>query len=811
MKVLPWTHKAHEVLTLDQLNKIKASGGTTPTVLNENAHFRSALRTASLWCLLTDGEIDDHEVQDFAFGIGNAGLHGTAAIVILAGYLEDRPVECNISVGKSVYAVASNCVFLFHDVRSGTAYILQSKGCFHTLLPPGRELIVLDEHTTWDDLPKLDYAALAAVRVHAPRALAYDTVALASGKLLDLKQIYDDTLPEDMVGEVLGNNDNLTMLLLIATTRGRRNNVKEWIPRRKMKRLDPIWAKRPDPQNRILKITTQVVSSLQNGAPSEEVHRLHAGLRRAHMQSWKLLVAALDLDGEQVHSRNTVITDATARLDISHERRSSPMILSPVYPEPGPPSAQTTPMSVPSTIYSSTQHRRTRHGELPSHWAPGYAPEESYCPTFCDQLLYTNGCRINREADEHFYIGCEICGKTAVAALLLRKVTVEEDTAGFPKPGSHSKHVFPMVLGAYPETDILVPEIYCETCSGFLLLNGATRHGEKVSKALPLVSLSGEFGDINRKQWIKTIADAFDSRFYGGIVLQVFLSALYTTIDELLQDEAAEVQEAVRAMTWACKNLVRSIRVPMELIGSRKKDQDSSNGLDDVLANQLETLKEPGCSLLAYPVEGFVALMRAADEFSSSVCPRERVQEAIWLRFLLSLTEQLKMLDPAHEAGLQRLSDLLLTEPAARRQAPTSSPNTVSQGSGDGEPSLHVPQTASLADNDTTGTANGVTTVRLSQLEEIQLVSSDTMECFRHLRGMFPENQSWFHRALAVFLHALNVTAPNYNSSHTLFDDLKARRELRRVFFRPADLDELQAVNMVAMIYRKEFDTKAAV
>jgi hypothetical protein len=98
-------------------------------------------------------------------------LHGTACIVVLFGYKCQKPVDCNTSVGISIFGMAPDCLFLFHDIASGMVSILQSKGVFNKLLPNGYGVLSLDEHTKWWELPTISYGDLSQIDIQAPRKL----------------------------------------------------------------------------------------------------------------------------------------------------------------------------------------------------------------------------------------------------------------------------------------------------------------------------------------------------------------------------------------------------------------------------------------------------------------------------------------------------------------------------------------------------------------------------------------------------------------------------------------------------------------
>jgi hypothetical protein len=207
--ILPWNHKSHPVISPSEIYTLSSSGGTNPTVLNTDPGFRHALLRSPFWFLLTDGLIEQDLIRKFALGIENEGLHGTACVVILFGQMPARPVECNISVGLSVFAAAPDCLFLFHDVSTGRLRIFQCKGCFNFFIPRGCDNPIINEDTLWKHLPQMTYRDLARFHVPAPRKLEQGSLGLQDGRVVNLEDLYSDRLDAAAVNDILNNDDNL--------------------------------------------------------------------------------------------------------------------------------------------------------------------------------------------------------------------------------------------------------------------------------------------------------------------------------------------------------------------------------------------------------------------------------------------------------------------------------------------------------------------------------------------------------------------------------------------------------------------------
>ena len=192
--VLPWSGDAHPILRMTESARLKPSFGTDPSVLYSNNAHATALKSSRLWFLMTDGMILEEHIREFAGGIARSGLHGTTCVIILFGYIPHRPVHLNTSVGISVFAVAPNCLFLFHDVESGTLYVLQHKGCFtRNFKGTWSDNPSLDKTASWTSLPQTTYEQLALLlHVPEPLELDEDDVALADGTIINMRDLYQD-------------------------------------------------------------------------------------------------------------------------------------------------------------------------------------------------------------------------------------------------------------------------------------------------------------------------------------------------------------------------------------------------------------------------------------------------------------------------------------------------------------------------------------------------------------------------------------------------------------------------------------------
>jgi len=229
-RLLPWSGKSGPVMTLRDISSLQPSFGTDPTVLYKSPHQLQALRNSSLWFLLTDGQIASSTVKEFATQTLNLGLHGTPCVIIIFGSTYWPPAQADISVGMSVFALAADCLYLFHDLKtkSGLAYILQAKGCFKQFLPGGTQLI-LDSNTTWGDLPRISYSDLGKVRVPPPKKLGNDEIALGNNQHVRFDDIYSGALDDSTLDGILRDPTSMNSIAQAEVARGRSGELQSWL------------------------------------------------------------------------------------------------------------------------------------------------------------------------------------------------------------------------------------------------------------------------------------------------------------------------------------------------------------------------------------------------------------------------------------------------------------------------------------------------------------------------------------------------------------------------------------------------------
>lgn len=331
-RVLPWHDKANPPIKTHQTNELSPGLGTDPTVIISDRDHQTLLRNCSLWFLLTDGAIDTHDIQKFALGVGEMGLHGKACVVILFSARPFQPVQCNISVGQAVFAVAPDCAFLFHDVSTQEVYILQCKGCFRALLPSHQTDVVVDYSVGWKDIPRTSYDKLACIAVPKPRHVDHNAIILESGRIVQLNDLYYGTIGSDMSAEILDSDDNLKSILLAAQNRGKSREIENWVSKQRTSRkAGPLYIDRPDLDGSALRQVKSLVTAMKGTVYHPDLlEALQQNLRESHQRNWTSFIHSIGLNSDTVDRRNTVVDDALARVRLNRDSTSSPSMMSPI-------------------------------------------------------------------------------------------------------------------------------------------------------------------------------------------------------------------------------------------------------------------------------------------------------------------------------------------------------------------------------------------------------------------------------------------------------------------------------------------------
>lgn len=630
--IIPWSHTVEPILRPSELDRLDSEGGTEPDILNQTQTSKETLQQCSAWFLLTDGDIDDDEIRKFSLGISGNGLHGTASIIILFGYKTTRPVQCNISVGLSVFSTTPDCLFVFHDIDSGEAYVLQSKGAFNVLLPVGCAELLLHERTLWSHLPKLSYSSLFQIRVPWPKKLKADDFRLQSKRTINLEDVYQNRVDAETVTEILDNDDNLKSLLLTAQLRGHDNDIKRWISGQAIPKKDVLSAPRVDVGSEAL-LKMRIL--LKTTAAGKTSHNVEASLRGAHNDNWDEFVSNMDTENKKVSKRELLVGDALDRIESNRSAMNdelkcySPTLLAPVTPGGS----------------------RMAFDPSQSYFVARDFPRAA--SRFKTDLLFMPGYRYQHAYGDSFRRTCPFCKEPdSIMVLLLKKPPKDFQTYQFPQPESRTSLTCPLAFGTFPETDIVSTSVACDACAYTLVSGKLSVDEEEFVSGIPLIQAA--FSGESSAATLAALDTAFEKRFNQNAVYLVFFAVLYCTRHEAANDSDVtgvwhSLQDRkllIQALRYVISILSDLLSVPLDL---QMKAADSSPQKDGQIQGLLALpqavsrgvlyLSARSPALLQYPIGGFVVMIEVMLD-----CNLEPISGgtkiAVWQRFLYHLVEK---------------------------------------------------------------------------------------------------------------------------------------------------------------------------
>lgn len=834
--VIPWSHETEYLVPATEVKRLGAGGGTDPSILLRHSASCERLKKSRIWFLLTDGKIKKPLVHKFATAISTAGIHGTAAVIILFGSAKKSPFNCNVSVGLSVFAVAPHCLFLFHDVASGCLFVLQGKGCFLESLPTDKQFVSFSEWTKWDDLVQLKYEDLGKLKVPAAAELSQNTVLLPDGREFDLGDIYNNILSDAETLEILSDYKALDVILGAAKTRGREDEIKKWAEKSRLKERTKNFSEteREDIGDKAVLALKRIISGIVHQEPiidfkeqpdslwqklrllSEWDSSFSVGqdLRLAHEVNWLTFLSRTACNSEISQRIGQVFDEVLVTMEAYHCEGTR---------TPGTMGMMSTPISSPAggtktppgqTRLSPLRSRRTT--DLIDFGRRGIGHPTNR------KMLFLGGFKANRQdkpMDEIYapkqrvvvtanYGTCTVCGvKNVIQTLLLRRWAEPEQAPGLPGPNARAKHSYPFMLGNHPETDIIAPLATCDACAFTFLRAGELPNGERVHSALPLVFL--EEGQ-NCQLWQKTLEEIYMYRFHGNIIFLVFLSTLCATIEDLQNNEEAESDDMVMALEWCCREIcdtVPGIAITTDLTAEKStlfglvSLQTSVSVVLKMAFEEVNIASSLAQSpLLEYPLDGFITVVRLADLLGS--IDENVIGTFVWKRVLFHFLKIHAQLEQKVGRGDARtklkhcLSSNHWTESAKH--------TTAQQGASQFVASVSL---QSLLGSDWASGSRGV------------------LKTFRRIGDRFSaiETTSKYHGALALFLLLLNKTLEGNDlgilDQGAFFAELRQRSaELMwkgcgfyNIFEEPQFITEAIAVKMAEEISELEDDDASSV
>ncbi|KAH7327539.1 hypothetical protein BKA65DRAFT_481235 [Rhexocercosporidium sp. MPI-PUGE-AT-0058] len=766
-QLLPWCDKVERPIQLPTesrtMNNLISEGGTNPSILYSEPESLQALRKCGLWFLLTDGQIEDTLVQEFAVSTAELGLHGTACIVIIFGSMMDgRPATCDVSVGVAAYAVAPDCLFLFHDIATKGVFIMQAKGCFKALLVTRGSVPVqpvLNKYTTWAELPTMDYDDLAKVQIAPPRKISSDEFAFQDGLVIDLRDLYSGQVDDLVVEEIVKNQDNLKSLVIAEMAKGTGRDLQKWLDSQQSPKTE-LNLSRPDMGGKAQELVTRLLMRLEANDKEEPLDSIRLSLREAHQKNLSFFAQTVRNHLDEVSCfgsfQRNIRFARTSSLDFDFTGERSIGYAYDVEED------EDAAAPLPSILKLDKSF--SPHGDKA-------APADKLGCTFLP------GFRRRPDGFNSEFTGvCMLCKEHAILTILT-KSPPEMITSGFPAKGAGAPLAFPLAMSSFAETDIISFFVCCDPCALYLVKNCTSPLKDVVTGALPLTNV-----EENLPAWIDVVDVALKGRFRKTDLSTLLVAILDRKILENRSlPPRAKPSDGVTyqdALIWAKKELAKFSEVPLTLSPSFRSRHSSPRSMGNRKDSNLwtiisdQTLIDPGeesnldIAMLRYPVPGFMVLIRLMRDKGTS---EEQLKVHMIQRLMYAITEM--YFAPAGTNTMRKsLQNLLSADDIKPKFS-----NDTSQG---GDFKLNI-STDMLASH--------------------QLIDANTLTSFQTMDG-FKHAEEGTRPAMAVYLHALSLKGPSYCSAIDYFNSLKVHVSLGRVIIKPFAISEGLAADLMLQI-----------
>ncbi|RUS27289.1 hypothetical protein BC938DRAFT_483473 [Jimgerdemannia flammicorona] len=597
-KVVAWDHGPRDPVPLSEIDRLAASGGTSPECIltcNSSAH---AIEQSGAWFLVTDGDIDSHSVERFASQIVKHNITHIPAVIVVVGYSvtsNQIPAKANISVGASVFFLADHCLFLYADSTEWNAgkrlfYLLQAKGCFEHL----GVVESISQSVQWSDLPVVVPEVLSDILLPKTEARAGGGIT----RLNDSLYIRIDTLLNP--GTCLTQadlhdifNDEATRMTFFhaCKARGLLQNLRSFISRHKIEEITSV----EDFAN-AQAILRRLTQARQSAAPIETLLALQSQLRDAYRQN------------EQHNRDNFLVRRADAR---AHNAILE-LALRELF-------------EIERAGYSADQL-----GRLSNRAARADIVSENELTNQLDDLNF------DPAGTDSFRRECPICCEEdavmAITCKVLPSDKVEANTNDFALN-------FPLACGsATHNADVISAQIACYQCANYTVSEfGRTIVREEATVVVPLVSLAK-----NAKLWRTRLAVALTNRIQVGNLVQLFMAVLDETLEHKgwarAEDGDAEVRFRRDALEWTLGMLWREFRTRKNFLETGEMVQ-----FPNAVAFVIEEASSAGGSvepwLIRYPIEGFLRIMRLAKRFNVPGLPLDEGLHLFHTRIMALLVD----------------------------------------------------------------------------------------------------------------------------------------------------------------------------
>ncbi|KAI9654704.1 MAG: hypothetical protein M1831_005291 [Alyxoria varia] len=549
------------------LSQLDSGGGTRPSSILRNVAAVDAIKDADLWLLLTDGNIDESEVEELTMLAEVRGVIQVPVILLISGKPTSTPDREDISVGISFFTSAIDALILYKNVYTGTIHVIDAKGAFANLGPETDP-----DLSDWKKLPKfngedglqeellsfdIDFDADRSRRDLKGVSLGHGWDAATGNALVKVADLLnqDQVTPQDLRN--LLQEEAITKLALACKTRGKLNRLRDLLNRHKQHEVVVRLEDRHD--------AAQIMDKLQATDDSTEKLRLSEQLREAHEANRKAYQQSKDspAEGERQARETNRLIDRALRI-ISELEKSS----------------------YTADILKRKSNRAMRADKVSDADSELKLAELDISSTIAG---YRSECPI-------------CCSEGQIMSVALKRLdAVEENTTdyalNFPLAAAHARQ----------NLNIISSQSICYQCA---LLLEESIYREDILAVIPTVEFTGP----NKVYLVHQLYHALTAGLKTGAsgVMQLFAAILDQTLETkswCAKDNVDDQESVARRnlLAWMLHNLLHNCQC-------RENFNETGDWVQypQALEWAAGEFREAGLEswIIQYPVAGFVQLMR---------------------------------------------------------------------------------------------------------------------------------------------------------------------------------------------------------
>ncbi|KAL8779387.1 MAG: hypothetical protein Q9194_001484, partial [Teloschistes cf. exilis] len=581
--VLLWESRCRDPQLIHRLapSYFCSGGGTDPASIMKHPSAVEQIQNSDLWVLLTDGEIDEYDVQILSINAETAEVLQVPVILVITGARYGGPGQSNISVGVTFFAAAREALILFKDYSSGQLFVIDAKGAFQSLKQE------TSDHTSgWSSLSQFSNEAEFTRRCKElgisfhPSHTRSKTHAISLGTrwdsdtdkaLVNVPLLLEQTQIRHSDLRNILEEEAVTQLALLCKTRGKLGALRDLLLRHKQ---EEVLIRLEDRHG-----AREIMEKLQSGiVMKDQIDQLREQLRQAHAANRETYTKLRDKQAEEQRQASELNRLINRALQIISGFAKS---------------------SYTADILNRKSNRAMRASVVSAD----------------DSVIHVAALDLSTDINA-FRGNCSICCEdNQIMSIVLKRLdTVEENTTDFALN-------FPLAAAqAKQNQDMVSAQCICFQCA---LAISRSIYQEDIVAILPTVDYEGP----NKKYVDHQLTLAITAGLATGAsgIVQLFLTILDRTLEtkdwcSRRHVDDPEVHSRRQVFEWMLSNL-------LERCGCRENFAETGTWVayPKALLWAFKDYERAGLDgwIIQYPLAGFIQILRWAEILRLPIKPEK--------------------------------------------------------------------------------------------------------------------------------------------------------------------------------------------